>query len=258
MSIELNNLSFAYDGQRQIFENVSFTLAGGDVVCILGPNGIGKTTLLSNITGLLTPSAGNIAIEGTPMTDMSPGEIARKIGYVPQFIRTSFDFSVLEYVVTGWAPWLKVFEHPNESHYAFASEVLQEVAIQSLAEKPYSKLSGGEMQMVSIARALVQRATYVLMDEPTAHLDYGNQIQVLRTVRKLAAEGRGVLLTTHNPDHVLLLDAKVGLFDRHANFRFGPWQEILNPETLSDLYDVPVGLARLADDSRLVCYVEAL
>lgn len=258
MSILLEKLSYSYDGQRTVFDDVSFELKAGQILCILGPNGIGKTTLLSNIAGLLTPQAGTISLEGMALADMGQIQIAKKIGYVPQFVTSSFDFSVLEYVVTGWAPWLKVFQHPAAEHYAYAKEVLVDMGISDLEKKSYGKLSGGEMQLVSIARALVQRSEYILMDEPTAHLDYGNQIRILRTVQKMSNEGRGVLLTTHNPDHVLLLNAKVGLFDRNAVFHFGPWQEILNDETLSALYDVPVRLSQFNDAMRPICYVENL
>lgn len=258
MSIELKNLTFSYDGKRTIFDDVSFELKPGSILCILGPNGIGKTTLLSNITGLLAPSAGHVVLDDTDLALMTRGQIAQKIGYVPQFISSPFDFSVLEYVVTGWAPWLKVFEQPKDEHYAQAEDVLRDMGIHHLSAKSYAKLSGGEMQLVSIARSLVQQSTYILMDEPTAHLDYGNQIHILRMVRKMADEGRGVLLTTHNPDHVLLLDADVGLFDRQAIFHFGYWRDILNRQSLSALYDVPVELAQLSEHTRLVCYVESL
>lgn len=258
MSIQVQKLGFSYDGTRSIFSDVSFSLAPGEIVCILGPNGIGKTTLFSCIANLRVPTVGEILIGGHDLLTLRRTDIAQKIGYVPQFVAPAFDYTVLEYVVTGWAPWLNIFEKPGDAHYARAEAALQQMEIAHLQNQPYSRLSGGEMQLVSIARALVQRTTYILMDEPTAHLDYGNQIRILRMVRRLAHEGYGILMTTHHPDHVLMLDAHVGVFDRQALFTFGPWQEIFDETRLSALYGVPVRLLHHQTSTRPICFVETL
>jgi len=211
MKIEIKNLGFSYPDGRQIFSNIDFTIEPGRVISILGPNGAGKTTLMSCIANLLKPTEGGILIDGVPTDKLTPREIAKHIGFVPQTIIPSFSFSVLEYVVTGCAPHLGTFERPKQEHYDIAMQAIKDMGIEYLSEKSYSAISGGERQQVSIARALAQHPSIILLDEPTAHLDYGNQIKVLRTAKRLSEEGYGVVFTTHNPDHVLLLDDQIAV-----------------------------------------------
>ena len=171
---------------------------------------------------------------------MSHRDIARIIGYVPQSIFPSFDYNVIDYVVTGLAPWLGLFEKPNEKHFSLAEESLRKMGIEYLKNKPYSKISSGELQQVSIARVITQKVQIILMDEPTAHLDYGNQLKVLSIIKEMAEEGYGVVLTTHNPDQVLLLRSKVAVFDRDKKFYFGNWDEILSDTLLKSIYGVNI------------------
>jgi len=206
--LQVRDLGFSYDGSRQIFKAISFDVNAGEIICLVGPNGIGKTTLLNCLAGLWAPLEGSVLLDGKNMAGMPARDIARMIGYVPQTLHPSFDYTVLEYVVTGNAPWLNIFEKPGPEHYQRAEEALEQMAISHLADKPYTRLSTGELQQVSIARAIAQKARLILMDEPTAHLDYGNQLKVLRLIKGLSAKGYAVVLTTHNPDQVLLLDAK--------------------------------------------------
>lgn len=205
--LQVRDLGFSYDGSRQIFKAISFDVNAGEIICLVGPNGIGKTTLLNCLAGLWAPLEGSVLLDGKNMAGMPARDIARMIGYVPQTLHPSFDYTVLEYVVTGNAPWLNIFEKPGPEHYQRAEEALEQMAISHLADKPYTRLSTGELQQVSIARAIAQKARLILMDEPTAHLDYGNQLKVLRLIKGLSAKGYAVVLTTHNPDQVLLLDA---------------------------------------------------
>lgn len=253
MKLQLQDVGFSYDGRRQIFQGIQFAVETGQVVCILGPNGIGKTTLLQCMAKLQKPNTGVVTIDGKDMETLSAQEVAQVIGYVPQMLQASFDYSVLEYVVTGRAPWLKTFEKPGESEYRTAKEALDKMEILHLAEHPYTRLSGGELQQVSIARAITQEAKLILMDEPTAHLDYGNQLKVLRMIKELTRQGFGVVLTTHNPDQVLLLDAQVAIFDRKSKFHFGPWKETLTDELLSSIYNVPLKMMDVKGVERKVC-----
>lgn len=258
MNMELKGISFSYDGRRQIFKDIDLSIASGEIVCILGPNGIGKTTLLHCMARLHEPGSGTITLDGRDMAAMSHQEIARIVGYVPQLLQASFEYSVLEYVVTGQAPWLGIFEKPGPLAWEKAREALAIMEISHLAHQSYTRLSGGELQQVSIARAITQEARFILLDEPTAHLDYGNQLKVLRIVKDLARQGYGIVLTTHNPDHVLLLEAKTALFDREARFHFGPWQEILTDELLSSIYNVPLRLMNVEGIGRKVCIAPAI
>lgn len=256
--LRVNELGFSYDGSRQIFKDISFEVRAGEIVCLLGPNGIGKTTLLNCMARLREPLQGSVLLNGEDMADMPPRNVARVIGYVPQTLLPSFDYTVLEYVVTGNAPWLDTFEKPGPEHYQRAEEALEQMEISHLAQKPYTRISTGELQQVSIARAIAQQARLILMDEPTAHLDYGNQLKVLRLIKDLSARGYGVVLTTHNPDQVLLLDAKTAVIDHHSIFHFGPWQDILTEELLSAMYGVPLRLIKVEGIDRMVSIAPGL
>ena len=258
VQMKLEQVGFSYDGSRQIFQGIDFEVNAGEIVCLLGPNGIGKTTLLTCMAKLREPNQGRILLNGEDMAGLSTRDVARVIGYVPQTLQPSFDFTVLDYVVTGSAPWLGTFEKPNAEHYERAAQALKQMEIDHLRDKAYTRISTGELQQVSIARAIAQQSRFILMDEPTAHLDLGNQVKVLRLVKGLAAEGYGIVLTTHNPDQVLLLEAKVAVIDRQARFHFGNWQQILTENLLSDLYGVEMRLIKVEGIQRELCVAPKL
>ena len=258
VQMQLEQVGFSYDGSRQIFQGIDFEVNAGEIVCLLGPNGIGKTTLLTCMAKLREPNQGRILLNGEDMAGLSTRDVARVIGYVPQTLQPSFDFTVLDYVVTGSAPWLGTFEKPNAEHYERAAQALKQMEIDHLRDKAYTRISTGELQQVSIARAIAQQSRFILMDEPTAHLDLGNQVKELRLVKGLAAEGYGIVLTTHNPDQVLLLEAKVAVIDRQARFHFGNWQQILTENLLSDLYGVEMRLIKVEGIQRELCVAPKL
>lgn len=251
--LNVKDIAFAYPGCKQVFEHLSFSVRPGQIVSILGPNGAGKTTLLNCLANLVQPGSGEIYLDGHPISKLQPREIACKIGYIPQFIEPSFAFTVIEYVVTGCAPYMNTFERPGTQHYETAYEAIRRLGIGHLAERSYMHVSGGERQQVAIARVLTQHPAFILMDEPIAHLDCGNQIKVLQTVRELADEGYGILLTTHNPDHALLLGGNTAVIDRHGRLRFGPGEEILRQDILTELYDTELRLFYAEALSRTVC-----
>lgn len=241
-----------------LFRRISFSVEEGEVLCILGPNGIGKTTLLHCLAGLETPAEGSILLTERNIRSMSLTEIAKTMSYVPQFLIPAFAYQVIDYVVTGCAPRMGTFEKPGKEHYQIAEHALERMEISHLATKPYTEISGGERQLVSIARTLAQRPKVILMDEPTAHLDYGNQIKVLRIIKKLSAEGYTTIMTTHNPDHALLLDGKVAAITSEASLAYGGCREIITEGFLSKLYGVPLHLHQMAELGRSICVVPAL
>lgn len=257
MSIEVRNLSFNY-GQRTILDAVNLQIKLKETVSILGPNGAGKTTLLNIITGLLPPASGDVLYAGKPYARMGYRELALLIGYVPQVLTPAFDYSVLEYVVTGCAPRIGTFARPGQEHYDKALAALEKMGITHLAEQSYRQISGGERQQVSIARVIAQAPQYILMDEPTSHLDYGNQIHVLKIIRRLAEEGFGVVLTTHNPDHVLLLGGKVAVLNRQGRLLYGSCEEMIQEQFLSELYDTQLCVTNPDQLSRCVCFAPRL
>ena len=243
-----NNICYSYTKDRMILKDISFEFRSGEIVSILGPNGAGKTTFLNCLANLVPLDRGEVLINGQNVKKIPPREVAKVIGYVPQIIVPSFDFSVLEYVVTGCAPHMGTLSRPKEEHYDIAMEAIRRMGIEKLWNRSYSQISGGERQQVSIARALAQRPAFILMDEPTAHLDYGNQIKVLKTVRSLKEEGYGVILTTHNPDHALLLQDQVAILDRDGILSTGLSSSILKEQNLTELYGTEL---RLYYDERL-------
>lgn len=164
MKIQIENLSFSYAESAPLLKNIGFTLDSGRVISILGPNGAGKTTLLNCIAGLFKPVEGSILIEGRDMESLAHREIAKIIGYVPQIIVPTFSYSVLDYVVTGCAPHIGTFERPKQVHFDAAMAALEKMGITALKDKPYNEISGGERQQVSIARALAQKPSFILMD----------------------------------------------------------------------------------------------
>lgn len=247
------NLFYSYTPERMILKDISFRFKSGEIVSILGPNGAGKTTFLNCLANLVPLDKGEILIDDKNIKKIPPREVAKVIGYVPQIIVPSFDFSVLEYVVTGCAPHMGTLSRPRQEHYDIAMDAIKRMGIEKLTNRSYSQISGGERQQVSIARALAQRPAFILMDEPTAHLDYGNQIKVLKTVRSLKEEGYGVILTTHNPDHALLLQDQVAILDREGVLSTGLSTDVLNEQELTRLYGTELKLFYEERLNREVC-----
>ena len=257
MSIEVNKLNFSY-GSRQVLRDVSVSIEPRSTLAILGPNGAGKTTLLNILAGLLPPSSGSVHYDGKSYQELGIRQLAQLIGYVPQTIIPAFDYSVTEYVVTGCAPQIGAFGRPDQRHYESAAQAIEKMGIGHLSEKSYRQISGGERQQVSIARVLAQSPAYILMDEPTSHLDYGNQIRVLKTIKQLAENGFGVVFTTHNPDQALLIGGNTAVIDRSGSLTFGNSRELISEGWLSELYGIRLRLAKLEEPGRRICFVPNL
>ncbi|MDL2257760.1 ABC transporter ATP-binding protein [Eubacteriales bacterium OttesenSCG-928-K08] len=253
MKITIENLSFSYLGGPMICRDISFSIEPGHVIAILGPNGAGKTTLLNCIANLQLPTSGRVCIDKKDMRQIPPKEVAQAIGFVPQLIVPTFAYSVIDYVVTGCAPRLGMFQRPKQEHYEIAANALELIGISHLAQKYYNEISGGERQQASIARAIAQQPAIILMDEPTAHLDYGNQIRVLQIIQSMAQNGYGVVFTTHNPDHALSLDAAVAVMGKNCDFHYSKTNAILNKGFLRGLYGVELHVCNIPEVDRDVC-----
>ena len=258
MKIEVRDISFAYENNETIFKNISFDIETGKVTSILGPNGAGKSTLLNCIANMTLPASGSIFIDGVNTRHMRLRDVAKAISYVPQMLIPAFDYPVLEYVVAGCAPRMGIFEKPKSEHYDVAWEALGLLGIEHLANKPYTEISGGERQQVSIARAIAQKPSFILLDEPTSHLDYGNQIKVLKIIRTLADNGFGIVMTTHNPDHVLLLNDCIGALNRQGQMIFGSCSDIMREDFLKDLYGTDLRLLPVVEFGRTICAIPKL
>ena len=235
MILEVEHLSFAYRPERPLFYDVSFAFEQGQVLSILGANGAGKSTLLNCIANLLLPQQGEIRLHGTPLSRLELREISRIIGYVPQ------------------SHTLGTFQQPGRADYDLVDATLEEMGLLPLANRPYTELSGGERQQVTIARVIVQQPELILLDEPTNHLDYGNQLRALSMVRALVKRGFGVIMTSHNPDHVLLLGGQVGILGNDGRFLVGNAEEVMTEERLRALYRSDLYLTYVERVGRKVC-----
>lgn len=250
----VRNLSFRYPkGDRDVLSGAGLTLDAGQVLCILGPNGAGKSTLLGCMAGLMTPQRGDVLLGGKPLAQQSRQDIARQVGYVQQTNNPAFSYTVFQFVLMGRAPHIPFFGQPDSADEDIVWQTLRQLGIDHLADRPCTDLSGGERQQCVIARTLVQRPRAILFDEPTAHLDYGNQVRVLKLIKKMAREGFAVVMTTHNPDHALLLDDHVALLNRGGALRCGVTRDILDEQTLSDMYHADLRLIHIDQLGRDAC-----
>jgi len=254
MIIEVQNVNFAYEKNgRQILNDINLTLNEGQVMSILGPNGAGKSTLLNCIATLNEVDSGNIKLCGKDVTKMKPREVASILSYVPQNHTPAFSYTVFNFVLMGRAPKVGMFEKPKTEDFEVVAKVLEEVGIAELADKPYTEISGGERQQATIARALVQEPKAILFDEPTAHLDFGNQIKTLRTIKSLAEKGYAIIITTHNPDHAIMLGGTTAILDKKGHLEVGPTEEIITEERLKSVYDTKLKLSYFDEAGRYVC-----
>jgi iron complex transport system ATP-binding protein len=241
--VEITGLGFAYGHGGHRLRDVSLRVEPGEVCALLGPNGAGKTTLLRCLLGLLRPAHGSITVAGADLSALSARELARLVAYVPQITATVFPFSTLDIAVMGRTPHLRVTATPSAGDRRAALATLAELGIDRLADRAFARLSGGERQLALIARALVQQAPVLVLDEPTAALDYGNEVHILTVIADLAADGRSVLMTTHQPDHALAYATRAVLMRDGAVTADGPPAEVVTSDRLTELYRVPIHVA---------------
>jgi iron complex transport system ATP-binding protein len=239
MMLEGHGLTIGYP-DRVVGVGLDVKLAKGEVLALLGPNGGGKTTLLKTMLGLLAPKAGEVRLDGHVLSARSIRERARLIGYVPQTHVATFAFSVEAVVLMGRIAHGNLFRRPTAKDREVAAAALEHLGIAGLAERPYTMISGGERQLVLLARALAQEPQFIVLDEPTASLDFGNQGKVMREIRSLAASGHGVLFTTHDPNHALRAADRAFLLRGGERLAEGPVEQVLTQERLEALYDARV------------------
>ena len=249
--IRVENLSIGYSGVR-VGTNISLTVDSGSVLCLLGPNGSGKTTLFKTMLGLIPAQGGRVLLEQRSLDELNRSQIARRIAYVPQAHNAPFAFEVLEVVLMGRTAQLGVFAQPGESDRKAARTALSRLNIEDLAKADYTQLSGGQRQLVLIARALAQETPVLVMDEPTASLDFGNQVRVLEEIAGLAHSGLTVILSTHDPDHAFAVGTQVALLHNGQIQTCGSPVEVLTSQTLGAVYGVDVRVDTLVD-GKTVC-----
>ena len=242
--LRAEELGFGYPG-FPVGRAVNLVLRAGEILCLLGPNGCGKTTLFKTLLGLIPRQAGRVLLDDCDILSLQRRRVARQMAYVPQAHTTVFPYAVGDMVLMGRTAHRDTFSRPSREDRERAAAALSQMGIGDLSGRDYTRISGGQRQLVLIARALAQDARLIVMDEPTASLDFGNQILVLNEVRKLAAAGLGVVLSTHNPDHAFAYATRVHLLGDGVTQAAGRPIDVLTPEILSRVYGAPIAVERL-------------
>lgn len=238
--IKVSNIGFKYPkAQSAIFKGHNFELKAGEILAILGPNGSGKTTLIKCLLGLLPIFEGEIKLNGTR-------------SYVPQHTLSPFDYNVREMVVMGASGQNGLFAQPTKADYQKTDEALDQVGMLDWRDESFSHLSGGQRQMILIARALVSNPDIMILDEPTSALDYHNQDKVLQTMRHVASQGKAVIFSTHCPLQALHISQKVLLVKKSTPSLFGLAEDVLNQDNLSELYQLPIARMKLEQSEIIV------
>lgn len=253
MIYDVQALTYRYPGGRTVVKNATFTLEKGEVLTILGPNGAGKSTLFNCLANIRRPTSGTVLLNGRNMTEMTVQEIAGVIGYVQQSHTPVFDYTVLHFVTMGRAAKVGIFSKPKDEDYQIALEALETLNIVHLADRPYTQISGGERQMTLIARALTQQPQAILLDEPTASLDFGRSTYVLELIQDMQTRGYSMIMTTHDPNHAILLGGKTAILDREGVLHVGYTKDIITEERLRNLYKSNLHLVDIPSLHRTAC-----
>jgi len=250
--LQVQGLSFKY-GEVPIFRDIDLSIDTGEVFCLLGPNGCGKTTLLDCVLGLHRPESGNITLQDRNIAAMTPREAAALMSYVPPTHEMSFSFSVIDVVLMGRTAFTGLFSSPGHEDLLKAESLLKEMKLQHLRDRDYTTLSGGESQMVMIMRALAQESSLIVMDEPACHLDFRNELFLLETIVSIVKRGsRSVLMSTHSPNQALFLESRglpvrVGMMHEGILRKVGTPSEVLRPDTIEEIYGVKSELVRCTE-----------
>ena len=254
MRLEVKDLSFSY-GDNKVLDNVSFSSSGGEAIAVLGPNGVGKSTFFKCILGFLPIRKGKIEIEGKDVSIMKGKELSKYIAYIPQSSNPVFNHTVLDSVAMGMNNQIGLFSAPGEKEREKAAAALDRLGILKLKDRGCLNISGGERQLMLIARAMVQDARIIVMDEPTSSLDYGNSYRVMETIMSLSKDGYTILFSTHDPDAAMRYSDRVIAFYKGEIIRDGKPSTVLNTDVLSTLYSINVAIrnVRVREKEYSVC-----
>lgn len=233
--LEVKNGSFAYPGEKELFRQVSFTLQDGEIMTILGQNGIGKTTLLKCVTGIYKWTDGGAFLNGRPVSSV---EDLKGLGYVPQAHPLSFSYSIREIVTMGRARYIRAYAVPSKRDRELAEQAMEEVGIADLADRSCTSLSGGQLQLAFIARALAGNPEIMILDEPESHLDFKNQFLILQLIERLSREkGISCLINTHFPEHALQISDCTLLMGRNR-YLFGQTGEVITEKSVEEFFGI--------------------
>lgn len=246
MAIDVNNATFSYDEERPIFRNISFSVSQGEVLCLLGPNGAGKSTLIRCLNRLLPLSSGTVYLDGQDISRLSRRQIAKKIAYVPQSHIPAFPYTVFNVVLMGRTAHHGFLSSPGKKDRDIAEQAMESLGITYLEHKPYTQISGGERQLVLLAAVLAQEPEYLLLDEPTSHLDFGHQTRLLEVINRLSKQGMTVIMSSHFPDHAFLTDGKVAILKAGSLVDIGSAAKVVTETNIRDTYGIEVLIGSVA------------
>lgn len=246
MLLEIENLSGGYGG-ADIVKGVSCGADAGDILCLVGPNGCGKTTLFRLVLGFIPATGGHIRVGGKETRALAPREFANLVAYIPQHHTPIFAYTALDIVTMGRAGHFSAFDAPKPADRDAAFAALERLDAVHLANRKYTSLSGGQRQMILIARAICQSARVFVMDEPGASLDYANQHLLMDVVTDLAEKGYCVVMSTHSPEHPLSVGHKVMLMREGRVAAFGKPLDVIAPEILKEVYGIEMDVASVWD-----------
>lgn len=250
--IEARDLTIGHRG-KTLVPNIDFRLMQGQILGLLGPNGTGKTTLFRTLLGLIPAISGEVLLDGQRTSSLPPVQIASRLAHVPQSMASPFAFTAMDIVLMGASSRLGPFARPGQLQHDQAKTALDRLGIAGLAQAPINQLSGGQRQLVLIARAMAQDAKAVIMDEPTGSLDFANRRQVSTAIRQLASAGVGIILSSHDPDHAAAIADQALLLHRDGVLAYGPISRTMSSANLSQLYEIPVRRQQ-GPDNRLHFY----
>lgn len=247
MSLGCFDLSAGYDGRSPVVRGVTLELCPGEVLAVVGPNGAGKSTLLKALSGVLPALSGEVRLEGTPLAKLGRRRVARAIAVAQQGGELPEGFRVSELVMMGRSPYIGLLSRETARDRSKVAWAMQQTGVWEVRERRVWELSGGERQRVVLARALAQEPEYLLLDEPTTHLDLRFQVEILRQVRKLASAGRGVLVVLHDLNLAIRASDRVALLAGGSLEAAGAPSQVLQPELLRRIYGTEVELLSDAD-----------
>lgn len=245
--IKVRDLCFSY-GDSRVLDGVSFEASPGEMICILGHNGAGKTTLFKCMLGILRGYTGSVMVDGRELAELRAAEKARAVAYIPQAANPTFAYCVRDMVLMGTTALMSGRMKPGTAETSLAEGAMERLGISHLAERSYAEISGGEQQLVLIARALAQGAKTLVMDEPTSSLDYGNQMRVQQQLRQLKSEDYTIIQSTHDPEQAYVFADRVICLKDGRIHRQGHPQEILDEQLIRDLYNIDVEMISSNED----------
>lgn len=246
MRLEVEQVRGGYGG-GDVVKGVSCHADRGDILCLVGPNGCGKSTLFRLLLGILPISGGTIRLDGREVGTLSPRELASRIAYIPQYHTPIYAYTVLDVVVMGRAARFSAFEGPKAADREAAFDALEKLNAAHLANRKYTSLSGGQRQLILIARAICQSAGILVLDEPAANLDYANHQLLMEVVADLAQKGYCVVMSTHSPEHPASISTKVLLMQEGRVAAFGRPEEVITPEHLQAVYGIEIDVVTVHD-----------